>query len=185
MFLPLCLILLIPIEFINCDKKVPTTTDRSYHERRTPEMVPQEADENLEEKEFAKNLKDDDGSDEDSIDTFNGTHYLNSHDERYGKFHRYDLLYRDIPNGKSSKNVGIDIELLAEYVEQDKEGENEDAPIFIASMDDIVNKLKKWHENIPRVHPFYAIKCNDDANVARVLATLGAGFDCASIVSIS
>ena len=147
-------------------------------------MVPQKADTDLEEDGFERDLKDADGSDADSVDTFNGTHFLNSHDDRYGTYHRYDLLYRDIPGGNNSKNVVIDSDLLSEYIEQDTEGANEDAPVFIASMDDVVNKLKRWHQNIPRVHPFYAIKCNDDPNVVKVLGALGAGFDCASIVSV-
>jgi ornithine decarboxylase len=33
---------------------------------------------------------------------------------------------------------------------------------------------------MPRVVPFYAVKCNDDMAVLRTLAELGAGFDCAS-----
>lgn len=34
---------------------------------------------------------------------------------------------------------------------------------------------------MPRVVPFYAIKCNPDAGIVRLLAALGAGFDCASL----
>jgi ornithine decarboxylase len=34
---------------------------------------------------------------------------------------------------------------------------------------------------MPRVVPFYAIKCNPDPGVVRLLASLGAGFDCASL----
>lgn len=179
MFLLIVLFAIVPL--FTC---VPSDgSSNGPHEERLSEAVPQKADVSLEEKDFQSDLKDKDGSDDDSIDQFNGTHYLDSHNERYGNFHTYDLLYRDIPNGNNSKNVGIDADLLAEYVGQDIEGSNEDAPLFVASMDDVVNKLKMWHKLIPRVHPFYAIKCNDDANVAKVLAALGAGFDCASIVS--
>lgn len=34
---------------------------------------------------------------------------------------------------------------------------------------------------MPRVVPFYAIKCNPDPGMVRLLAALGAGFDCASL----
>lgn len=37
-----------------------------------------------------------------------------------------------------------------------------------------------WQEAMPRVHPHYAVKCNNDTALLRVLASLGAGFDCAS-----
>ena len=33
---------------------------------------------------------------------------------------------------------------------------------------------------MPRVTPFYAVKCNPDAAIMRCLAALGCGFDCAS-----
>jgi ornithine decarboxylase len=34
---------------------------------------------------------------------------------------------------------------------------------------------------MPRVVPFYAIKCNPEPGMVRLLAALGAGFDCASL----
>ena len=33
---------------------------------------------------------------------------------------------------------------------------------------------------MPRITPFYAVKCNPDPGIMRTLAALGAGFDCAS-----
>jgi len=47
-------------------------------------------------------------------------------------------------------------------------------------MDDIVNKYEQWKRHIPRVKPFYAMKCNDALPVVEALAHLGIGFDCAS-----
>lgn len=38
---------------------------------------------------------------------------------------------------------------------------------------------------MPRVTPFYAIKCNGDPGLVQLLASLGAGFDCASMGEIS
>lgn len=37
-----------------------------------------------------------------------------------------------------------------------------------------------WESAMPRVHPHYAVKCNNDPALLRALASLGAGFDCAS-----
>lgn len=34
---------------------------------------------------------------------------------------------------------------------------------------------------MPRVMPFYAVKCNPEPSMVAMLAALGAGFDCASI----
>ncbi|XP_065826244.1 ornithine decarboxylase 1-like isoform X4 [Oscarella lobularis] len=40
--------------------------------------------------------------------------------------------------------------------------------------------LQQWRKHLPRVTPFYAIKCNQDPVIIRLLAALGAGFDCAN-----
>lgn len=56
---------------------------------------------------------------------------------------------------------------------------NDDA-FYILDVGDVLMKYRKWVEKIPRVVPFYAVKCNDDENVLKVLAESGAGFDCAS-----
>jgi ornithine decarboxylase len=38
-----------------------------------------------------------------------------------------------------------------------------------------------WVTTMPRVMPFYAVKCNPEPSMVAMLAALGAGFDCASI----
>jgi len=38
-----------------------------------------------------------------------------------------------------------------------------------------------WVSTMPRVKPFYAVKCNPEPSMVAMLAALGAGFDCASI----
>lgn len=55
----------------------------------------------------------------------------------------------------------------------------EDA-FFVCDLGDIIQKFNIWKRNLPRVEPFYAVKCNDDLRVLSLLAKLGTGFDCAS-----
>jgi ornithine decarboxylase len=62
------------------------------------------------------------------------------------------------------------IELLKDEVE----------PFFAVDLEDVCNKHIRWLTLMPRVTPHYAVKCNDDINVIKLLAYLGAGFDCAS-----
>lgn len=62
-------------------------------------------------------------------------------------------------------------------------GDQQDA-FFIGDMGDVVKKHKTWVAELPRVEPFYAVKCNDDPAVLTVLAQLGTGFDCASKAEI-
>ncbi|XP_045604602.1 ornithine decarboxylase [Procambarus clarkii] len=53
-------------------------------------------------------------------------------------------------------------------------------PFYILDIGDIVQKIKIWKLKLPRVDPFYAVKCNDNPTVLELLAALGIGFDCAS-----
>lgn len=56
---------------------------------------------------------------------------------------------------------------------------NED-PFYVVDISDIVRKYKQWEEKMPRIDPYYAVKCNDSAGVLHILANMGVGFDCAS-----
>ncbi|KAK2724254.1 ornithine decarboxylase-like [Artemia franciscana] len=56
---------------------------------------------------------------------------------------------------------------------------------YVLDVGDIVRKHKEWKLKLPRVTPFYAVKCNDNSTVLQVLASLGANFDCASKAEIS
>lgn len=53
-------------------------------------------------------------------------------------------------------------------------------PFYAVDLEDVCNKHIRWLTSMPRVKPHYAVKCNDDLNVIRLLGYLGAGFDCAS-----
>jgi len=51
---------------------------------------------------------------------------------------------------------------------------------FIADLSYVYNQLQRWKRCLPEIEPFYAVKCNPDPYVLRLLAALGTGFDCAS-----
>ncbi|XP_067629886.1 ornithine decarboxylase 1-like [Eurosta solidaginis] len=50
----------------------------------------------------------------------------------------------------------------------------------ICDLSTLAKKYKTWMKYMPRIKPYYAVKCNDDALIVRELADLGTGFDCAS-----
>ncbi|KAL1895784.1 Ornithine decarboxylase [Ceratocystis pirilliformis] len=56
---------------------------------------------------------------------------------------------------------------------------DEDA-FFVADLGEVYRQHMRWKRNLPRVKPFYAVKCNPDPTLLRLLAELGTGFDCAS-----
>lgn len=45
----------------------------------------------------------------------------------------------------------------------------------------LVDRMKFWNEHLPQVAVHYALKTNPDQVISKVLASLGAGFDCASV----
>ncbi|XP_068625187.1 ornithine decarboxylase-like isoform X2 [Battus philenor] len=70
--------------------------------------------------------------------------------------------------------------VIREIVE---EGTQED-PFYVMDLGEVVARYHHWKELLPRVEPFYAVKCNDDKLLVSTLAALGAGFDCASKAEI-
>ncbi len=55
-----------------------------------------------------------------------------------------------------------------------------DTGFFIVDLSTVIHQYKKWMEHLPRIKPFYAIKCNPDQLLIKTLAMLGVNFDCAS-----
>lgn len=51
---------------------------------------------------------------------------------------------------------------------------------YVANMFDIYQKLVNWQLLMPRIRPYYAVKCNDLPEIVKFLAALGTSFDCAS-----
>ncbi|KAF9219429.1 hypothetical protein BS17DRAFT_811154 [Gyrodon lividus] len=62
---------------------------------------------------------------------------------------------------------------------------NAEKAFFVADLSEVYRQHKRWLKCLPGIEPHYAIKCNPDPYVLRLLASLGAGFDCASNGEIS
>ncbi|KAJ3067222.1 hypothetical protein HDU98_009589 [Podochytrium sp. JEL0797] len=70
-------------------------------------------------------------------------------------------------------------EKMDHYYSLEDNFEEEDA-FFVGDMGEVVRQHVQWKEMLPRVEPFYAMKCCPDPMVIKTLVTLGTGFDCAS-----
>ncbi|QGI62953.1 hypothetical protein CEK26_006908 [Fusarium fujikuroi] len=55
---------------------------------------------------------------------------------------------------------------------------------FVADLGEVYRQHLRWKKNLPRVRPFYAVKCNPDPQIIKLLSELGTGFDCASKTEI-
>lgn len=60
-----------------------------------------------------------------------------------------------------------------------------DTGFFIVDLSKVTDQYYRWLQNLPRVKPFYAVKSNPNPMILKLLALLGAGFDCASRGEIS
>jgi len=73
-------------------------------------------------------------------------------------------------------------ELMNQKISTGQIPENE--PFYIINLNTVVKKYEEWVEALPRVKPFFAMKCNPNIAIIRTLASLGTNFDCASKTEI-
>jgi ornithine decarboxylase len=60
------------------------------------------------------------------------------------------------------------------------ENNQSEDPFFLVNIGDVIKQYERWIHHLPNIKPFYAIKCNPDPLISKVLHRLGCGFDCAS-----
>ncbi|KAI9324697.1 pyridoxal-dependent decarboxylase [Zopfochytrium polystomum] len=72
-------------------------------------------------------------------------------------------------------------EILGSRVaDPDGNGLDDEDAFYVADLSEIIRQHNQWKAMLPRVEPFYAVKCNPDPVVVKTLVGLGIGFDCAS-----
>mmetsp|Transcript_8218 Transcript_8218/g.11094 ORF Transcript_8218/g.11094 Transcript_8218/m.11094 type:complete len:529 (+) Transcript_8218:595-2181(+) len=67
-------------------------------------------------------------------------------------------------------------ERLSEWVAEENAGE----AFYMIDLGVVARRMQVWQQLLPRVHPFYAVKCCGDSGLLATLASMGANFDCAS-----
>ena len=76
---------------------------------------------------------------------------------------------------------GYDMQELVRKLAADSRDAN---PFYVVDLSTVMDKLCAWKRELPRIRPLYAIKCNGDEKLCRMLAQAGCGFDCASKIEI-
>jgi len=71
--------------------------------------------------------------------------------------------------------VGIAAE-ATKYIREHKLDET----FYVVDLANVHRMFKAWRAAMPRVMPYYAVKCHPEPGLLRLLVALGAGFDCAS-----
>jgi len=90
--------------------------------------------------------------------------------------------------GDLSKKYEVETLVTHQPVEQllrNKIVDNPEAEAFyIVNLATVIKKYHQWVGCLPRVKPYYAIKCNPNNAIIKVLSSLGVNFDCASKTEI-
>ena len=78
-------------------------------------------------------------------------------------------------NSKGKTNQLSPLALIQSHVDS-----GASASFLVTNLASIRSMHAQWKAELPMVKPFYAVKCNPDPTILRLLASLGCGFDCAS-----
>lgn len=70
---------------------------------------------------------------------------------------------------------------MANFTASRIESSCEDAAFMVCNLKCLITQFIQWQKELPMVEPFYAVKCNPDPAIVRLLASLGCGFDCATM----
>ena len=88
-----------------------------------------------------------------------------------------------IHQDNSNKNGNVahcEIEVSKDVLNIIQFHKNKESSLFILDLGELVKRVKIWKAYLPRVQPYYAVKCNSYDQVIKTLNELGVNFDCAS-----
>jgi ornithine decarboxylase len=77
-----------------------------------------------------------------------------------------------------------DLGSVAAFVNSRIECGLEPGSFLVTNLAPIAGQVRQWRAELPMVEPFYAVKCNPDPVILRLLASHGVNFDCATMGEI-
>lgn len=123
-------------------------------------------------------------------DRFNSIDYINNSVFSASSVKEYNGAGFDHENNSvrhhaSPKDlIGAALRERVENIDHEYCDPGDEDTFFVADLGEVYRQHLRWKKNLPRVKPFYAVKCNPDPQLLRLLACLGTGFDCASKTEI-
>eukprot|EP00981_Chlorochromonas_danica_P005890 scaffold1208_cov163-Ochromonas_danica.AAC.17 len=94
------------------------------------------------------------------------------------------------PDEQYSSELGVEVYDLADYgnvpqfINHRIQSGMESASFLVTNLATVIRQLQQWRAELPMVEPFYAVKCNPDPVILRLLSSLGCNFDCATMGEI-
>ncbi|KRZ77228.1 Ornithine decarboxylase, partial [Trichinella papuae] len=88
-------------------------------------------------------------------------------------------------NGKGNCSVGFNTTTAHRLDNQpaitcEEDVDDSEEAFFLFDLGKLIQLHQRWIEHLPQIHPFYAVKCNDNKLLLSLLASMGVNFDCAS-----
>ncbi|KAK3327611.1 pyridoxal-dependent decarboxylase [Cercophora scortea] len=129
----------------------------------------------------------------DYTDYANNQVFLKRSTHGFFEHHKHNEQYYDdhghhddhAVGGPSAKQlIGEALRQRVENIDHENCDPGEEDTFFVADLGEVYRQHLRWKLNLPRVKPFYAVKCNPDQKVLQLLSALGTGFDCASKAEI-
>jgi len=90
---------------------------------------------------------------------------------------------RDVVSKYDVESVSETVETLIGKKIQEDTFDGEEAFYFI-DLGTVLKKYRQWINLLPKVKPYYAIKCNPNPAIIKTLGSVGVNFDCASKTEI-
>ncbi|EGW34754.1 ornithine decarboxylase [Spathaspora passalidarum NRRL Y-27907] len=84
----------------------------------------------------------------------------------------------------ASKLIGDALANHIAEIDHDQCDAGDEDSFFVCDLGEVLQSFRIWKEKLPQVHPHYAVKCNTNLEVIKLLAKLGVSFDCASKTEI-
>lgn len=81
--------------------------------------------------------------------------------------------------------TSIDYEIVQTMQKRAKANTLGGEAFFVVDLARISNAVELWNRKLPNITPYYAVKCNNNLMVLKVLASMNVNFDCASKGEIS
>ncbi|UNI19647.1 Ornithine decarboxylase [Purpureocillium takamizusanense] len=95
-----------------------------------------------------------------------------------------ETLFQDDAVVDPKQLIGEALHQRVQQVDHELCDPGDEDTFFVADLGEVYKQHLRWKKALPRIKPFYAVKCNPDPQVLRLLAALGSGFDCASKTEI-
>lgn len=95
-----------------------------------------------------------------------------------------DQSLNDSPIVQDHDQIANALQSHIKSINNDTCAPGEENSFFVCDINEVRNLYKNWCEELPRVQPHYAVKCNPQPELIKILASFGVNFDCASKMEI-